>query len=127
SCPESVPGLGEVIGGVEQAIDFGGIGEFDLDHPGAVVRVAVHQARIVVQRRIDSHNFAAHAAVEVAGGFDRFDLTEGFAGRDFRTDLGERDVGDVGELVGGDLGDADGGGVAVDLVPFVRFEVLAIG
>ena len=66
---------------------------------------------------------SAHAAVEIAGGLDRFDLAEASVGGDLVADFGQRDVRDVGQLIGGDLRDADGDGVAVELVPFVRFEV----
>ena len=46
---------------------------------------------------------------------------------DLGADLGQGDEGDVGQFIGGELRDADGDGVALQLVPFVGFEVTIVG
>src|SRR5689334_20175031 len=127
SFTRSVPRPPQVLVEGQQLVRVGRIRDLHLDHPGAFVRVAVDHAGVFIDRVIHGDDFAGDAAVEVTRGLDGFDLAEGLAGRDLGADLGERDVGDVGQLVGGDLGDADRGGVAVELVPFVGFEVLAVG
>ncbi len=101
------------------------VAHLHLNHPPLAVRVGVHARRVALELVVDLDDLARPAAVEIARGLDRLDLAEALVGGDFRADLGEVDVGDVGQLIGGELGDADGDDVAVGFVPFVALVVFA--
>src|SRR6185437_15240601 len=105
-------------GGVEECVEFAGIGELDLDNPG-VVRGGVDLVGLGLESLIDGGDGAGDGRVEVADGLDAFDGAEGLAGGDGVAYFRGIDVDDVAEGVLRVIGDADGSDVAFDRDPLM--------
>src|SRR5690606_38945867 len=95
------------------------------EEPALALGSRVDQRRVVLDRGIALGDRAADRRVDVARGLDRFDHRRLLAFGEYGTRLGDLDEDDVAELRLCVVGDADGGGVAVDLDPFVLLGEIA--
>ena len=107
------------VGGfVEKAVEFGGIGQLDLDDP-VLDGVLVDEARIVDELFVLLEHGTADGRDEVAGGLDALYSSEFFACDDVVTLIGHIDIDDVAESVLCVVSDSDEADVAVDAHVFV--------
>ena len=120
-----------ICGFVEQLAEARFVGDLDLDKPTGLVGIVGQMLKVLGQRRVDLDDLAVDGAVEVADGFDRFDLAEGLAGVELSAHRGQIDKnqvreGFVGEGGAPDDGDPAAGRIGLDADPFVRLAIHAI-
>ncbi len=113
------PDLGAVLGGGEEmgrlAVDL------NLEDPTFAEGVSVEKGGIGGEGGIDRDDGSGNWGIDIAGGFDGFDNTDGGASGDRGADFGELDIDDIGEFGLGMIGDAD---CAIWAEPFVTGSVL---
>ena len=119
-----------LIGGlIHQRIEFGGVGEHELQKPALSGRILIDEAGRLLQRVIDLDDLARRGRVDAARRLDAFDDGGLGALGDALAEKRQLDENDVAELRLGVIGDADDADVPFDLDVFmiVGVAVVAIG
>ena len=73
--------IGGISGGIHQRVQLSDISNTNLDHPASAVRVGIYDFGLVFHLTVDIDVLAIHSAIQLGGGFDRFDFAEGIARR----------------------------------------------
>src|SRR5262249_19090012 len=107
---------------IEQTIEFGRIGDFDLKEPALAHRISVHKRWFIHDSLIDFGDFAAHWRIDVGGGLDGLDNRRRrplFGSRSQRRQFDEHKI---AELLLCMRRDSNGGDIALYTKPLVVFR-----
>jgi len=114
-----------IIRGREQRVQFSGIFQRDLHHPGTVrvfINILGRGGKILVCLRYR----AGRGRVQIRHCFHGFNGTKRLTRRDFCAYFGQLDEDDIAQLFLRVIGDSDRTRASIHLNPFVLFRVFAI-
>src|SRR5436190_24217264 len=94
-----------LIGGrVHELLQRRFVADGNFNHPAGVVGVAGQRLELLCEVAVYGDDFAIDRTIEIADGFDRFDLAKWLAGCHLRADLGQDHVYEVRELLQSERG-----------------------
>src|SRR5262249_2769675 len=85
--------------GVEESLELGLIVQLDLDEPTLVIRILVHDVRMIVELGVDRDDLTGDGRDELVDRLHRLELAERLALLHLVADAGQLDRADLTELV----------------------------